>query len=391
MRAERLVTHPLFVFAAVWSVIAASASLRVSASFQRDLSPLYHLLTVSLVCFGAGYVAVAMLGASREARWITEFHSAPVVARQTRRVMFASTLAIIAIMALNVRLDGLPPFFAFLGADTLGYLEYGRLKGALFALAPFTFLLSAYAGRRLGLLMKAISLGVLVLYVSRGYVIFSLLAYFFLILQLRNVRFWRLVLYLCLLLATVLALMEIVGHYRTGTASFFQALDIRAQYRDLNAGLVWLLAYVSMPAINIIELTQHEVFFHGKALYSASMPAFLAIDEAARSHFVAVIPNRYNTASGYLTNAYLDFGWYGVALYNLLLGMVASAVHRFSPNLLIKSILLACLALMFFNDYFLYFTTLFMIALSVPAYRHLHRPACLKRIIAGSPQRSETP
>ncbi|XKH59407.1 oligosaccharide repeat unit polymerase [Halomonas sediminis] len=375
MRAEEWIKHPLVIFIAVWAIIAVSVSLRVSTSFQDDISPLYQLMGVSIAMYSIGFGLVALLGNTSRTRHCLTLHQVATVTHQTQRFMWVILLLAFAIVALNLVTYGLPPFFGFLGVDTYNYLEYGRLKGILFALAAFIVLLSAYARPTLGLFMKAVGIGIFILYVSRGYIIFSLLGYFFLVLHLRNIRIGRMLLYGLLLVVLMVIIMEVVGHYRTGTASFFAALNIKPEFQQMNAGIVWLLAYISMPAINIIELTQHHTFFAGKALYSAGMPAFMAVDTEVNSYFASIIPNHYNTASGYLANVYLDFGWYGVALYNLLLGMAASAIHRFSANYLLKSIFLAATALMFFNDYFVYFTTFTMFALAVAAHRYLYRPA----------------
>jgi oligosaccharide repeat unit polymerase len=375
MRTEEWVKHPLFIFVAIWLIIAVSVSLRVSYSFQNDLSPLYQLMGVSIAMFVVGFGLVALLGnTSRTQHRLTLYHVA-TVSRQTQRFMIGTVSLAVAIMALNILVDGLPPFFGFLGVETYNYLEYGRLKGVLFGLAAFIVLLSAYARPAMGLLMKAVGIGIFILYVSRGYIIFSLVGYFFLVLHLRNIRIGRMLLYGLLLLGLMIFIMEVVGQYRTGTANFYAALNIKREFQQMNAGIVWLLAYISMPSINLIELSQHNTFFTGKALYSAGMPAFMAIDADVSRYFFTTIPNRYNTASGYLANVYLDFGWYGIVLYNLVLGMVASAIHRFSANYLLKSIFLAATALMFFNDYFVYFTTLTMFALAVIAQRTLYRPA----------------
>lgn len=375
MRTEEWVKHPLAIFLAIWGIIAASVSFRVSYSFQSDLSPLYQLMGVSIAMFALGFFLVALLGNTGRTRHQLTLYRVPVVSYQTHLFMVAVLLLALLIMALNIALDGLPPFFGFLGIETYNYLEYGRLKGVLFGLAAFIVLLSAYARPTLGIIMKAVGLGIFVLYVSRGYIIFSLVGYFFLVLHLRNIRIGRMLLYGLLLLGAMILIMEVVGHYRTGTASFYAALNIKREFQQMNPGIVWLLAYISMPVINIVELTQHSTFFGGKALYSAGMPAFMAVDDEVSRYFASTIPNRYNTASGYLANVFLDFGWYGVALYNLMLGMAASAIHRFSSNYLLKSTFLAATALMFFNDYFVYFTTLTMFGLAIIAQRVLYRPA----------------
>jgi hypothetical protein len=165
-----------------------------------------------------------------------------------------------------------------------------------------------------------------------------------------------------------------LSEYRTSLEFFYSALEIKNEYRDLNTGLLWVITYISMPTINIVELTKFSQYFYGEAMLSSALPAFLSFDQGAELFYTQVLPNPYNTVAGYLKNAYLDFGWIGVFTLNLFIGFLlsCSSIYKFSN--LSKSVLLNALLFLFFYDYFINFTTIFVIFLFYFFGRLCQRP-----------------
>lgn len=120
-----------------------------------------------------------------------------------------------------------------------------------------------------------------------------------------------------------------------------------------------------MPFVNFLALTNYDHLYFGQNIVSRSLPAFLSFNAESIEFYKSIIPNQYNTVSGYLSPVYLDFGIIGVIVYNLFLGILSSYTYYFGKNNLIKSILITAISLLFFVDYFFYFTTILLILLSL--------------------------
>jgi oligosaccharide repeat unit polymerase len=253
---------------------------------------------------------------------------------------------------------------SFFGYDTYVYLEYGKFKGVLFGLLIFLFASSLYANRKLSIFMKLFSIVFLLLYVSRGNIIFSILIYFFLLIYENKITNKRLFFLSLFLMIFILMLFQILGEFRTGTEVFYNSLEIKEQYRIENSGLIWLISYVSMPYVNFLQITDHDMLFYGENIVSRSLPAFLSFNSEAVLFYKSIIPNEYNTVSGYLAQIYLDFGFVGIIVYNFILGILLSYMYYISNNFLMKSIFMTIISLLFFVDYLFYFTTIVLLILS---------------------------
>jgi len=372
MNLKALLSNPLFVFVAVWFIIMATFSIRIATFFPDFNIRQYIYPTLSIISFSMGYLSLFLFKTKSIKKSYVNYFS------KKRFNIFIFVLISISLMiiSLNIFLYGLPPVFSFFGFDTVVYLEYGRFKGVLFAIAIFLFAISLFATKKLSFFIKFFSITVLLLYVSRGNIVFSILLYLFLLIFENKISNKRLSIYLIVVLVFILLMFQIIGELRTGTEVFYNVLDIKDEFRINNSGLIWLISYISMPFVNFLEITTYDNLYYGQNIISRSLPAFMQFNYDSIEFYKSILPNQYNTVAGYLAPIYLDFGLMGVMFFNSFIGFTTAYIIKFSNNNLVKAILMTAISLLFFVDYFFYFTTIVMLFLSFIFYKFTFRRVC---------------
>jgi oligosaccharide repeat unit polymerase len=282
-------------------------------------------------------------------------------------VYFLILLSVI-ILILNYIMFGPPPLISFFTKKYIDYLHYGKLKNILFANAIFLFVISYFYKRRIiSFLLKLFSISILLLYVSRGNIIFMFLFYIYYYLMNNSISNLKLFFYFIFSLIGVILLFQIIGEYRTGNNVFYNILEIKEQYRISNAGLIWIIAYLSMPFDNLLNFISHNLnyFGYGENIISRLLPAFMQFNHLSMNIYYNLLPNKYNTVGTYLSWIYFDFGILGILLFNFFIGIISGYVWFFlKSKRLFVSLLLTCLSLIFFSDYFFYFMTIILLIYS---------------------------
>jgi len=361
---KKMIINPLFIFSSVWFIIIIFYSFKVSYFFPKDNNLIYTLAFGSIITFSIGFLSLALIDRKKihyEYKHINIYNYVNFV----RFILLVISL----IVFINVIIDGLPPFFNFLGINTKNYMEYGRLKNILFAFLIFLFVISEYdKGPR----YKIISILLLVIYVTRGNIIFAIITFIFLKIQENKITNKRIIVLFTLLILFTILLFQIIGDYRTGSNVFYDSLEIKENYRIKNAGVIWVISYISMPIVNLIEIIKHsDYYFYGQNILNNSLPAFINISSKASEYIYSLLPNKNNTVSTYLSNVYLDFGLLGIILYNYLIGIFSGYLYFFSRNNVLKSVFLTSITLSFFYDYFSFFQTIVIIVLSIIFNRYV--------------------
>ena len=361
MNLKSILSNPINIFLFTWLLIIFTYQLKIAYFFPEYSIKEFAIPILCIFYFVLGFETVKILQKPQKQKVYKLYLSKQ---KFNMFISFLITMSLL-IVIMNIEMFGLPPMMSFFGYDTSVYLEYGRFKGVLFALLIFIFIVSLYATKKISYLMKLFSIIVLLLYVSRGNIIFSIITYFFLLIYENKINNKKLLILLSLFIIFTLLLFQILGELRTGTETFYNVLEIKDAYRLKNSGLIWLIAYISMPFANFLEVTNYNNLYYGQNIISSSLPAFLSFNSASIEFYKSIIPNQYNTVATYLVHIYLDFGIIGVIVYNYFLGIFASYLYHFSTNNLIKSIFLTVISLLFFIDYFFFFTTIVLIVLSV--------------------------
>lgn len=354
----KFIINPIFIFIFIWIIMLVFWSLNIAYFFKEYYTLAFFLCLISIIFFSIGYFLIYLINNSfiiKEEKFLCILNK-----KKVNIFVFILLLLSIGVVILNFILYGLPPFFKFFGYYTIDYLHYGKFKNLLFANLIFLFVISYfYKNIFISLFLKIFSLFILILYVSRGNIIFMVLFYMFLVLTDKRIKIYKIFIILLFLFIGVILLFQIIGEFRTGNEIFYNVMEIKDKYRIKNAGIIWIIAYMSMPFENLLEFIHHNIpMFLGENILSRSLPAFLSFNQNALSIYKNLLPNPYNTVPTYLGWIFFDFNWLGIIIFNFLIGLVSGYIFFIKKNKLFLSLLLTCIFLIFFNDYFFFFMTI---------------------------------
>ncbi len=158
----------------------------------------------------------------------------------------------------------------------------------------------------------------------------------------------------------------VLGEARSGRGYFADVMRVRPEYAEWHPAVLWLIGYVSFPAKNLVSLmSRHDQWELGERVARGILPAFLGSLERGDEYYVSLLPHLYNNVPTYIGWAWLDGGWVGVIVLNVLYGVVGGAIVRraIGKGGLVGIVYLAAVATCFFNDHLFWFPGLVQMAL----------------------------
>lgn len=344
------------MFFVEWALMLATLLLRISyASFPYPSAGfvLFALATVSFLAgFWTLFFAYKARGYSPKGN-----HVYRVNVVRLRRFHFAALTLILFVMLMNLKLYGLPPIFGFIGVDTLDYQEYGSLRQPLFTAILVLFVsapLETSAWRRWALYL--FSPACFMIYSSRGYLLvmlFQALAVFSLRTQLNKKKIYAIA---AVTFAVALLASNFIGNARNslGVDALLGYLQIKPAYYDWPAAYLWLISYISSPISNMCWIVHVYPYQHPSwsFLYSA-LPGFWApqpIEQAGMLGSEKIIDGVHT----YMSKYFIDFWYFGIVGINYVWGLISAFLNagdRITRNFLASSVILGCMAFMFFSDF----------------------------------------
>jgi hypothetical protein len=253
-----------------------------------------------------------------------------------------------------------------LGWETLGYADYGRFKNLLFPAVMSLLVLSIFEDSHFWRLVSSgLALLVLLLYIARGPLLLVALQYFFTSLRYKSAGRRRGLLAICIV-ATALLTFGALGELRSGTGYFAEAMEVRQEYRQWPAGVLWLVGYIGFPGENVLALVEkHAQWELGRRTVLGLLPAFWGAAGRADDYYLSLLPNPLNNVPTYLGWAWLDPGWLGIVAINLIYGSVGGVfvLRPFGRGGLPAVVYYAALATICFNDHLLWFPGLVEMAI----------------------------
>ncbi len=351
--------NPVVLFAIVWSIMLFTLSFHISYESYPDMSLPLLLFGISFIALLVGYWGWLFLIPATPASENSVSFIMSVT--KLRKITAVFVVLAVAIMILNFKVDGLPPALGLLSFDTKMYLEYGRLKQLLFPLL-ITLVVNSYLeptrARRIFLI--AFGLLAMLLYITRGEILASLLQLFFVFSMTTRMKMKKLVLVSGAVALGLALAASIIGSNRTAQASFFEVLQIKQQFREWPMTSLWVISYFSIPLSNLCWIVRD---FHFEAatlsfLYPA-LPAFWT--PAGGAHDTVLSSSHViDGVHTYIANYYMDLSFAGVVLANLVLGVGCAIIVRrgIGRHLLTSAIFLGCMAYIFFVDNFIPLSTL---------------------------------
>jgi oligosaccharide repeat unit polymerase len=327
----RIFLHPIFLFCCAWFFMLAGYLVSPSVFYLHSIAAYFTLFELFLVSatFYLLSFHVAKYFLSREP-------GLPIARKQVQDVEKKRILAIflllglaLFVMILNAYLEGLPPLILKLmhDASKYTYTNYGHLKNLLYSACYLIVMLSMVLSSRWArYFFVACALAILTLYLSRGPFMFIVLqVVIYALLKMKHITFKRLLYCAIGMVLFACIMMEVLGAIRTGHHAFLLAMQVKPHFQHWPAGLLWVMIYFSAPIVNVISfiLNGFSQFHHGLLNLSIILPPLLGSHVFPLSHHVSsqYYIGRQNTAFSYLGTYYLDFGWWGVALVNVLYGV----------------------------------------------------------------------
>jgi hypothetical protein len=348
---------PLLLFHAAWWLMLICYSLAVAEFMSGHLGLLASLYVVSSSAFSGAFAS----GLALRRKIGYPLLPGPRSARRTVVVLFLS-LGGSMLVLWNAYMYGPPPLLRLFGATTEVYTEYGRLKAVLFALATLLLVMAASEPRLWHRsLLAGCAFFVFLLYMARGPLMLALIQYALA----RTLWFgagWKkgsVAAMVPVLVAAVL--FGPLGEARSGPGYFATVMEIRPEYQHWPAVILWLVGYVSLPAENLVSLISrwHE-WEWGRRVSLGVLPGFLGSASRVDERYLSTLPNPLNNVPTYLGWVWMDFGWLGIVLLNVIWGFAGGMLVERSPGRggVASLPYYASVATLFFNDHFLWFPTL---------------------------------
>jgi oligosaccharide repeat unit polymerase len=279
------------------------------------------------------------------------------------------------IVLLNLFFHGYFPLFSAFGIKTLDYLSYGRIKNILFPILSLLMLCSIFEQNK-KMKYTCFSLPIIIglLYMARGATILSLLQYILLYFGINKINIKKVLISTIISIFFLTNLMWAVGAVRMSNEALLAAFDVKKKYHDYNPGLVWVAAYISLPYANLLDFVEKD-FRSPPGIYFTLEEIIPSIsqNEQVKELYFKYLPLRSNTVSTYIGQAFLDFGYIGIIVFNFVYGFIGGL---FSLNFIKKRfifpnvIYLSALLMMFFTNFLIFFSTFFEMILSIFLFKY---------------------
>ncbi len=363
---------PVNLFVISWLLMLGTLVFRVSYDSYPEIGLPILLFVGSMLSLWAGYAWIHS-GSETDA---SASRGVDYVMNVTRLRRLNNILAFIAlaIMLVNLKLEGLPPIFGLLSFDTKVYLEYGRLKQLLFPVL-ITLTVNSFLEPSRGRKVLFCTFGLLaqLFYITRGGILGTLLQIFFVFSMTTRLNRRKLMMAATCVIIGLTIVADVIGNNRTTQECFYAVLQIRQEYRDWPMIFLWVISYFSIPLSNLCWIV-HTFHFRSPTI-GFIYPALPSFWIPADPHEAFINGNSHiiDNVHTYLAPYFLDFSFAGVLMANFALGAVCAYVMRrgLSRNFLTSAVFLSCVAEIFFNDNFMPLSTLLLLAIQAGVQRYI--------------------
>ena len=360
-----IIFSPLFIFTIVWIISLVSYLFAINISFI--INPNYQILLFTfIVSYSIFFITYLSLAINKNYTTVNNIIK-PILQINGYRLKLINRIILISIITIvlyNYHTFGGFPFYSFFGYDVMVYYEYGRFKGLLIPLLTIFGLLSIFKKNivyRLVIIFFVVSL--FVFYILRGPLLAFILQYFILdTLYKKKYSFLkRGAVVICLIFVT----MNVLGNLRSGNELFLTFFNIKPEFQDINSGILWFLMYITGSFSDLITTLQYQNhYLYGISTLNDILPAFIRFDPIVANPNLIFIDG----PKTYLAPFFEDFGWVGIIIINLIIAIMCFVIHndsRFNNNLLIIPLLYSSISLIFFTNYFFYFSSIVQFFLSI--------------------------
>lgn len=347
---------PVGLFLTLWVVMLLSFQMHLSTFSYPKLSVALTLFALSFVSLLLGYFVIFLVrpyitpALKRGSQY-------QINLRRLRRAQWWLIVVALAVVLINLEAYGLPPVFGFLGANTLSYIEYGKLKQVLNTAIMALFVSASFeSSKRRKALMYTFSLLCMLAYATRGFLLVMLVQGMF-VFSIRTTSKKRTLYAVAVGTMVAAALVSnFIGNGRatSSTAELLTAyFGIRETYATWPMTLLWVISYIAVPFSNmcwIVESYRHTgptLTFLGTLLPAFWSPVPLEAGYLGNTYIIDGVHT-------YLAKYFLDLSYFGIFLINFVWGLISALLNlgnRLAANPLTSAVLLAAIAFIFFADY----------------------------------------
>jgi hypothetical protein len=166
---------------------------------------------------------------------------------------------------------------------------------------------------------------------------------------------------------------NLIGNSRNslGVTALLGYLQIKQKYHDWPPAYLWVISYVASPFSNMCWIVDVPYREHPVTFFYSLLPGDLAIHS---TEMIADLGSEkiIDGVHTYMAKYFLDFWYFGIIGINYAWGLIAGAMragNRLTRNFLLSSVLLGCMAFMFFSD----FLTILIIVMEMATVVFFHR------------------
>jgi hypothetical protein len=366
-----IILNPPFALFVSWFVSIFFLGFGVSDFTYPHLDNAIQVAFWAILSFSIPYYLITSLGPRGN-------HSParPINLSAKKVSQFNSTLSVLllALLIVNIHLDGAPPLLGLMGIEALGYKEWGRGKSFAMALATTLFLTSTFESKkRVSIVLKIFAVSIILMYLARGTVMRVFVQYVLLIMLLHGFRVKHVILIFAVIVGGSF-FMEFIGSLRSGNNLLKWYFSVSREYYQSNPVFLWMSLYFSQPLSNLMWMIETEVRLDiGFSFLYRALPPIISLNlveykVSDLSHLVI------DNASTYLSSAVISMGYYGVIVYNCIWGLVFGSYRLFlkESNIVLDAIMISVLYFAFFADFLFFFATVGQLLLVLLFLRHSH-------------------
>jgi oligosaccharide repeat unit polymerase len=366
MRGGRILFHPVTLFFVSWSGVVGLYSLHLSKLLLFDNRVLIR---------AASWVVIPFV---LTVWWATAFHAVAPKKKVTGREACFDFARIekrlhrafwvwVACTVLEIIISGGVPIIWLIQGSSKTYFDFGipsihgLLNSLVLAIGLVEMGLFTIDGRKRHLRIPAFIVFWSIVVVTRNMMIVSLLEGGLAWGIMRGIR-WRTVLKTTCVVMAVILVFGYMGDFRSGADEFRQLAQPSDDYPTwLPSGVLWIYIYLTTCIGNLVNTMlaatplANPLFPNTVSLlFPSVMRNALYGAEAAKALGGELVVDSFNVSTAYV-GPYQDFGYLGVVLFSIVLGLIALYTWKIPGirGVLIYSVIGQCLVLsIFFNHLF---------------------------------------
>lgn len=353
---------PLFIFNFIWALTLGLYQMKISY-LQHDLSE--RTIFIFYICVIAYNLAVILCKYMKLDRLKIKRKkniSNNKIINPSRKIEYkikiARNIALIVFVIEIIYSKGLPIIWKIIGSSKI-YFDFGipSINGAWYGLIIF---LGAYSFAN-KTKDKYLYLCIGILIISRQIIMSILIeAVIYMIIQ-KEIKIDKKK--IVLLIIIVIVGFSILGNFRSGSSTMDEIFFAKEKYENMPTALKWIYSYMTFSITNIdnlINLTPGAVNHGASMLYDIIPTVLLNLVNIKVNYSPYYLEFINFNVSTYLPSIYLDFGVFGVFIFNFIIGFIGARIfHDVQKDNFKRDILLYCvfvhnIILLFFINMFLY-------------------------------------